>query len=55
MRVAGIVTAYTQQPGPVTVGGRIVSGAEVLLNSGIIIAEQINRATEAMDADTQTR
>ena len=51
MRVAGVVTAYAQQPGQVRAGGRIVSGAEVLMNSGIIIAEQIVRVTEAIDAD----
>ena len=51
MRVAGIVTSYAQQPGQVRAGGRIVSGAEVLMNSGIIIAEQIVRVTKAIDAD----
>jgi S1-C subfamily serine protease len=52
MRVAGIVTAYRPEAGPVTVGGNVVPGAEVLLNTGIIIAEQITRATEAIEAGT---
>jgi hypothetical protein len=42
MRVAGIVTAYQPEAGPVTAGGDVVPGAKVLLNTGIIIAEQIN-------------
>lgn len=55
MRVAGIVTAYAQQPEQVTIGARAVSGAEVLLNSGIIIAEQITRVTEAIESGTPLR
>ena len=51
IRVVGVVTSYAQQPAQVRAGGRIVSGAEVLMNSGIIIAEQIVRVTEAIDAD----
>ena len=52
MRVAGIVTAYAQQAESVTIGGCIVAEAQVLLNSGIIIAEQITRATEIIEAGT---
>jgi hypothetical protein len=51
MRVAGVVTAYATQPGELAVGGQIVPNTEVLMNSGIIIAEQITRVTEAIDAD----
>lgn len=54
MRIAGIVTAYRNEPGQVTVGGRVVPNAEVMLNSGIIIAEQIARATEAIKAGTSS-
>ena len=52
MRIAGIVTAYAREPGSVAIAGQVVSDAEVLLNSGIIIAEQVTRATEAIEANT---
>jgi hypothetical protein len=52
MKVAGIVTAYANHPESVKVNGQIIAGAEVMLNSGIIIAENIARATEAIEADT---
>jgi hypothetical protein len=55
MRVAGVVTAYAQEPGSVNLGNQIVSGAHVLLNSGIIIAEQITRVMEAIEANTPPR
>jgi S1-C subfamily serine protease len=50
MRVAGIVTAYRTEAEPVTEAGRAVPRAEVRLNTGIIIAEQIMRATDAIEA-----
>jgi S1-C subfamily serine protease len=50
MRVAVIVTAYATQQGSLSVGGNIVPGAEVAMNSGIIIAERIARATDAIKA-----
>jgi hypothetical protein len=46
--VAGVVTAYHAEAGPVMIGGQIVPGAEVLLNSGIIIVEEIARVVEAI-------
>jgi hypothetical protein len=55
MRVAGIVTAYRTEGEPVTEAGREVLGSEVRLNTGIIIAEQIMRATEAMEAGEPRR
>jgi hypothetical protein len=51
MKVAGIVTAYANHPESVKVNGQIIAGAEVMLNSGIIIAEDIARATDAIEAD----
>jgi S1-C subfamily serine protease len=50
LQVAAIVTAYALQQGPLSVDGKIVLGAEVAMNSGIIIAERIARATDAIKA-----
>jgi trypsin-like peptidase len=47
-RVGGVVTAYHQEPTPLTVDGVGVTGAEVLANSGIVIAEEIARVLEAI-------
>lgn len=55
LRAAGIVTAYRTEAGPVTEAGRAVPGTEVRLNTGIIIAEQIMRATEAIEAGEPRR
>jgi hypothetical protein len=49
-RVAGVIRGYWQQPGSISVGGQVLQGAEVLMNSGIIIAEEIARAGEAIQA-----
>jgi len=55
-QVAGIVTRYRTEREPVTEAGRRAApGAEVRLNTRIIIAEQITRAMEAIDADTPLR
>jgi hypothetical protein len=54
-RVAGIVTRYCVEREPVTEEGRTAPGAEVRLNTGIIIAVQITQATEAIDADPPLR
>jgi Trypsin-like peptidase domain len=51
MKVAGIITKYASYSESVIVNGQIVQGAEVPLNSGIIIAEDISRATDAIEAD----
>jgi hypothetical protein len=54
--VAGIITHYWTEAKPVTGEGlAAVPGAEVFLNSGIIIAEQITRATEAIEAGVPLR
>lgn len=49
-RVCGIVTAYCQQPGSLKVGGQQIPGTEVLMNSGIIIAEEVDRVIETVGA-----
>jgi hypothetical protein len=49
-RVCGIITAYYPQPEGLTVGGQQILGAEVLMNSGIIVAEEIARVIETVGA-----
>ena len=49
-RVCGVVTAYRTEPSPLMIGGKELLDAQVLLNSGIIIVEEITRAIEAITA-----
>jgi len=46
--VCGVVTGYRWQPTPVVDGASSPTGAQVLANSGIIIAEEITRVLEAL-------
>ncbi|MCA1648252.1 MAG: hypothetical protein LC797_23270 [Chloroflexi bacterium] len=50
LRVAGVVTGYRTQKGGVSVAGKVVAGTYALMNSGIIIAEEITRVLEAIGA-----
>ena len=50
MRVCGIITAYRQEPSALRHEGQEISGAEVLVNSGIIIGEEIARVVETINA-----
>jgi hypothetical protein len=51
MKVAGIVTEYANHYEAVRVNGEVVLGVDVAMNSGIIVAEEISRATEAIEVD----
>jgi len=50
MRVCGIITSYWPESFDVRLQSQKVKGAEVLANSGIILAEQIARVSETLDA-----
>jgi len=47
-RLNQTIFGYWPQPAAVSVGGAALAAAQVLANSGIIIAEEIKRALEAI-------
>lgn len=50
MRVCEIITAYRQESFAVRHQGHEIAGAEVLLNSGIITAEEMVRVVDTINA-----
>lgn len=50
LRVCGVVVSNWPEAGDVTIQGGRVQGIETVLNSGVIIAEQIARVVEAIDS-----